>query len=111
MLSTEAINILNTIEIIQKIILGLLFVITGLGVISVIVNIIRLAVIRMVFSMIFMVSAMIINIVSKFLTFDLMIYNVNIKTLIPGIILLIMQILITVILLILTFKKKKIVKK
>jgi len=111
MLSTEAINILNTIEIIQKIILGLLFVITGLGVISVIVNIIRLAVIRMVFSMIFMVSAMIINIVSKFLTFDLMIYNVNIKTLIPGIILLIMQILITVILLILTFKKKKIIKK
>lgn len=107
MLSSEAINILNTIEIIQKIILGLLFVITGLGVISVIVNIIRLAVIRMVFSMILIVSAMIINIVSKFLTFDLMIYHINIKTLIPAIVLLIVQILITVILLILTLKKKK----
>lgn len=110
-MSTEAINILKNIEIIQKSIFVLLFIITGLGTISVIVNIIRLSIIRMILSMILVVSAMIVNIVSKFLTFDIIVHHISTKTLIPGIILLIMQILITVILLILTFKKKKIVKK
>lgn len=106
MLSTEIVNILNAIEIIQKIILGLLFIITGLGAISIITNIIRLAVIRMILSMILVVGSMIINIVSKFLTMDLMIYHVDIKTLIPAIVLLVMQVVITVILLVIIFKRK-----
>lgn len=107
MLATETIDILTTIEIIQKSIYVILFIVIGLGVISIITNIIRLAVIRMVFSMILVVSSMIINIVSKFLTFDLMIYNANIKTLIPGIVLLVAQLLIIIILMINIFKKKK----
>ena len=107
MLSAEVNNILNTIEIIQRSIYVMLFIIVGLGVISIITNIIRLAIIRMVLSMILVVSAMIINIVSKFLTFDIMIYHVNIKTLVPGIVLLVMQLLIIIILMIIIFKKKK----
>lgn len=107
MLSTEMINILNTIEIIQKSIYVILLIVIGLGVISIITNIIRFAVIRMVLSMILVVSSMIINIVSKFLTLDLMIYHVDINTLIPAIILLLMQVLITIILIITILKKKK----
>ena len=107
MLSSEVINILNTIEIIQKSIYVILLIVIGLGVISIITNIIRFAVIRMVLSMILVVSSMIINIVSKFLTLDLMIYHVDINTLIPAIILLLMQVLITIILIITILKKKK----
>lgn len=107
MLSGEVINILKTIEIIQKAIYIMLFASVGLGTIAVIASLIRISSIKMVISMILVVCAMIINIVSKFLTFDLMTYNVNMKTLIPAIILLFMQLIIILILLIIILKKKK----
>lgn len=107
MLSAEVNNILNTIEIIQKSIYVILFIVIGLGAISIITNIIRLAGIRMILSIILVVSSMIINIVSKFLTLDLMIYHVDINTLILAVILLLMQVLVTILLLLIIFKRKK----
>ncbi len=107
MVANVTINILKSIETIQKIIFVLLFIIIGLGGISLIINIIRLAIIRMVSSMVLVVSAMIINIISKFLVLELIVYHLGINTLIAGIVILLMQIVITILLLILVFKRKK----
>ena len=80
MSAEEVINVVKIIEVIQKSIFILLFVIIGLGIISLITNIVRIAIIRIVLSMILVVSAMITNLLSKFLTLDLMIYHINTKT-------------------------------
>ena len=106
-MSVEISDILKIVEIVQKPIYIMLLIIVGLGIISFITNIIRLAITRVVFSMILVVSAMIINIASKFLALDLIIYTIGINNLILSIGLLLMQIIITIILIVIIFKKKK----
>lgn len=106
-MSVEINEILKIEDIIQKTIYWLLLIIAGMGAISFVVNFIRLAIIRVVFSMILVVSAMLINIASKFLTIDLIIYSIGINSLILFSGLLLLQILITIILSVIILKKKK----
>ena len=107
MSAIELLSVLEKIEIIKKAILMLLYILAGLGGFSIIINITRLSIIRVVLSMIFVVGAMITNIAVKFLTINSENYLLSENSLKIAIGLLGIQILITIFSMINIFKRKK----
>ena len=107
MSAIELLSVLEKIEIIKKTILMLLYILVGLGGFSIIVNITRLSIIRVVLSMIFVVGAMITNTAVKFLTINSENYLISENILKIAIGLLGIQILITIFSMINIFKRKK----